>query len=202
MQAAKFQEKGNDVEAVTAESDRRRRKKRTKCLAYAAAFAVFQTVIILVFVLTVLRFKDPMFQIRSITVEELTTGNSSASFPTLNMRFSAEVTVKNTNFGHFKFDKSTITFVYKGTQVGDAVVPKARAKARSTKKMKVAGSVTTANANLRNDISLGLVALSGQAKLNGKIHLIKVIKKKKSAKLSCTMVVNLTNKAVQDLKCV
>ncbi|KAK9292175.1 hypothetical protein L1049_020135 [Liquidambar formosana] len=79
-----------------------RRKCRIKCLAYVAAFAVFQIIVILAFSLTVMRVKNPSFRLRSVTIEDLTVGSPNS--PSFNMRFNAEVGVKNTNFGDFKFD--------------------------------------------------------------------------------------------------
>ncbi|KAL0371867.1 UNVERIFIED_CONTAM: hypothetical protein Scaly_0868300 [Sesamum calycinum] len=53
------------------------KRSSKKCLAYVAAFVVFQTAVILVFALTVMKVKSP------------------------------KVTIKNTNFGHFKYQNST-----------------------------------------------------------------------------------------------
>ena len=94
------------------------------------------------------------------------------------MKFNAEVAVKNTNFGHFKFDNTTISFDYGGVQVGEAFVAKGRAKARSTKKMNVTVEL---NSNLGSHISSGLLTLTSRSNLSGKVHLINLIKKKKSA---------------------
>ncbi|GMN44504.1 hypothetical protein TIFTF001_013694 [Ficus carica] len=59
----------------------------------------------------------------------------------------------------------------------------------------------TANSNLENDVRSGFLTLTGQSKLSGKVHLMKVFKKKKTAEMNCTITVNLENKVVQDLKC-
>ncbi|XVF53502.1 hypothetical protein PTKIN_Ptkin05aG0104400 [Pterospermum kingtungense] len=181
-----------------------KRKKRMKLLAYAAAFAIFQTIVILVFSLTVMRIKNPKFRVPSIAVEDLTY-TSSPNSPSFNMKFNVEVAVKNTNFGHFKFDNTTISLDYGGVQVGEAFVAKGRAKARSTKKMNVTVELisnhTMANTNLGNDISSGILALTTRSTLSGKVQLMKLIKKKKSAQMSCTITVDLVGRAVQDIKC-
>ncbi|XVF50906.1 hypothetical protein PTKIN_Ptkin04bG0141200 [Pterospermum kingtungense] len=181
-----------------------KRKKRMKLFAYAAAFAVFQTIVILVFSLTVMRIKNPKFRVRSITVEDLTY-NSTPNSPSFNMKLNAEVTVKNTNFGHFKFENTTILFDYGGVQVGEAFVEKGRAKARSTKKMNVTVDLNSnnikANSNLGSDILSGILTLTSHSKLSGKVHLMKLIKKNKSAGMNCTLTVNLASRAIQDMKC-
>ncbi|KAM5557471.1 late embryogenesis abundant protein [Rosa sericea] len=177
--------------------DEQRRKKRIKCLIYIAVFAVFQIIVITVFALTVMRVKSPKFRIQAITVEDL---NTTAN-PSLTMRFIAEVSVKNPNFGRYKYDQTSISFIYKGTQVGDAVVPQETARTKASRKTIVSGALTTVNSNLASDISLGSVTLSTYSKINGKVYLMNMIKKKKSAEMKCTMIVNLTSKQVHDIKC-
>ncbi|EOY23369.1 hypothetical protein QUC31_008221 [Theobroma cacao] len=200
MAEQNYQQKNIDMESAA----ELKRKKRMKLFAYAAAFVVFQTIVILVFSLTVMRIKNPKFRVRSITVEDIAY-TSTPNPPSFNMKFNAEVAVKNTNFGHFKFDNTTISFDYGGVQVGEAFVAKGRAKARSTKKMNVTVDLNSnnipANSNLASDISSGFLTLTTHTKLSGKVHLMKLIKKKKSAQMNCTMTVNLASRAIQDIKC-
>ncbi|XVF12580.1 hypothetical protein REPUB_Repub08aG0131200 [Reevesia pubescens] len=204
MAEQNYQQKKIDMESAAELSKELKRKKRMKLFAYAAAFAIFQTIVILVFSLTVMRIKNPKFRVRSITVEDLAY-TSTPNSPSFNMKFNAEVGVKNTNFGHFKFENTTISFDYWGVQVGEAFVAKGRAKARSTKKMNVNVDLNSnnilANSNLGTDISSGILTLTSHSKLSGKVHLMKLIKRKKSAQLSCTMTIDLVSRAIQDVKC-
>ncbi|XVE64303.1 hypothetical protein DITRI_Ditri07aG0090200 [Diplodiscus trichospermus] len=199
-----YQQRKVDMESAAQLSKELKRKKRMKLLAYAAAFVIFQTIVILVFSLTVMRIKNPKFRVRSMTVEDLN-HTSAPNPPSFNVKFNAEVTVKNTNFGHFKFDNTTISFDYGGVQVGEAFVAKGRAKARSTKKMNVTVELNSNNildiSNLESDISSGFLTLTSYSKLSGKVHLMKLIKKKKSAQMGCTMTVNLVSRAIQDVMC-
>ncbi|KAK9292295.1 hypothetical protein L1049_020259 [Liquidambar formosana] len=142
-----------------------------------------------------MRIKNPKFRVRSLTMETPTAGNVNSS--STSMRFHAEVIVKNTNFGHYKFENSTITFSYLGNPVGKADVLKGRAKARSTKKMNVTVDVMTSSVPKDSRI----LVLKSYSKLNGKVHLMKVIKKKKSTEMDCTMNVNLKTYKVDDIKC-
>ncbi|OMO79648.1 Late embryogenesis abundant protein, LEA-14 [Corchorus capsularis] len=180
------------------------KRNNAKCLAYVAAFIVFQTAVILVFALTVMRIKSPKVRFGAVAVESFSSGSSSNS-PSFEMKLVAQVTVKNTNFGHFKYENSTVTIFYGGMPVGEAVIEKGRARARQTKKINInidiSSSRLSSNSNLGNDMNAGVLPLSSQAKLSGKVHLLKVIKKKKSGEMSCTMGINLATRSVQDLKC-
>ncbi|XP_062119577.1 late embryogenesis abundant protein At1g64065-like [Humulus lupulus] len=174
-----------------------------KCLAYVAAFIIFQGIVIAVFALTVMKVKSPKARFGTITAENFSSGNSNG--PSFGMDLKAQFAVKNTNFGHFKYENSTVTVLYQGMPVGEAFIPRARARARSTRRfditIPISSSRLTNTANLGNDINSGVLTLTSQAKLSGKVHLMKVIKKKKSGEMSCIMLVNLKTRAVQDLKC-
>ncbi|KAF8379614.1 hypothetical protein HHK36_029055 [Tetracentron sinense] len=180
-----------------------RRKRNIKCFVYVVVGVVLQTIIITVFALTVMRIKSPKVRFGSVTVESLTVGTTPS--PSFSMRLIAQVTVKNTNFGHFKFENSTATFSYGGATVGEALIAKARARARETKRMNIMVDVTSSDlsgaSSLGSDINSGTLRLSSQAKLSGKVHLFKIIKKKKSAEMSCTMSVHIATKTIQDLNC-
>ncbi|KAL4312450.1 hypothetical protein GQ457_01G011700 [Hibiscus cannabinus] len=187
------------------ESAELKRKKRMKLLVHALAFAIFQTIVILVFSLTVMRIKNPKFRVLSITVEDLQAVTTNP--PYFNIKLNAQVAVKNTNFGHFKFQNTTISFDYggAGVGVGDALVARGRSKARSTKKINVNVELNSNNipnnSSLQREIESGYLALTCHSKLSGKVQLMKLIKKKKSAEMRCAMLVNLLTKAVQDIKC-
>ena len=175
-----------------------------KCLAYIVAGVILQTLIIALFVVFVMRIRTPKVRLASVSVETLNVDTSSKS-PSFSIKVNAEVKVKNTNFGHFKFQNSTATISYRGTEVGKTTIVKARARARSTKKFNVTVSFNSnkvsSNSHLGGDINSKNLSFSASAKLEGKVHLFKVFKKKKSATMDCTFVVNTSTKTVNDLSC-
>ncbi|KAG6649893.1 late embryogenesis abundant protein At1g64065-like [Carya illinoinensis] len=181
-----------------------RRKGNKKCLACMVAGIIAQILIIVLFVLLVMRIRNLKVRLSSVAVENLGV-NFSASSPSFRMNLTALVTVKNTNFGHFKFSNSTATFSYRGTKVGEGTILQARVRARSTKKLNVTVSVDSKKVSrkslLHSDINSGVLKLSSYAKLSGKTHLFKAFKKKKYAEMKCTMELNTKTKAIQNLAC-
>uniref|UniRef100_A0A5B6ZV42 Late embryogenesis abundant protein LEA-2 subgroup domain-containing protein n=1 Tax=Davidia involucrata TaxID=16924 RepID=A0A5B6ZV42_DAVIN len=180
-----------------------RRKKKLKLYAYIAAFAVFQTIIILVFALIVMRIKTPDVKIRSVTVQNLNVGTAS-----YNMTLIAEVTVRNKNFGDYKYDNSTMSINY-GTAadviIGDGLIPKGNAKAKKTRRVNVTMEVSSNGVSdpsqVTSDINSGILMFNSHATLRGKVHLMKIMKKRKTTEMNCTMALNLTSRAIQDLNC-
>ncbi|XVE57970.1 hypothetical protein DITRI_Ditri04bG0132100 [Diplodiscus trichospermus] len=195
----------SDEESASLQSKELKRKKRIKYAVYIAAFAVFQTAVILVFALTFMRIKNPKVRIGRVTIETMDTNNTRAAAASFDLKFIAQVTIKNTNFGHYKFDNSTMRFLYDGVIVGEAIIPKARARARSTKKLDVKVEVNsralTSTTGLGSELSSNVLTLNSQAKLKGKVELMKVMKKTKSPQMNCTLTFNVSTRNLQDLKC-
>ncbi|KAA8539982.1 hypothetical protein F0562_026674 [Nyssa sinensis] len=191
-----------DIESATVQSKELRRKQRMKWAVYFAAFIVFQTIDLVVFELTVMRVKSPNYRLRSITIDNLTIGNATtANSPSFNMSFTAEFTIKNKNFGPFKFENSNITFSYRGRPVGAALISPATAGFLSTKKMSVGFIVSSNAAATDSNLASGELTLNSYSKVRGKVLLLKVLERKKSAEMKCTMTVNLAGRVVQDLIC-
>lgn len=180
------------------------RRKRNRCFQYIAGGIILQTIIIVLFVVFVMRIKTPKVRLDSVAVDSLT-ANSSPSSPSFKVQINALVAVKNKNFGHYKFEGSKVTFSYKGTEVGEGTIAKAKAKAKRTKKINVTVSLNSnkvsSHSQLSSDLSSGNLTLTAYAKLDGKVHLFKVIKKKKSANLNCTVHVDTKAKVVHVLTC-
>ncbi|XP_057952102.1 late embryogenesis abundant protein At1g64065-like [Malania oleifera] len=182
-----------------------RRKRNLKCLAYVVAGVIGQTMIIVVFALVIMRIRTPRVRLSSVSVETLVT-NSTASSPSFSMRLTAELSVKNTNFGNFKYESSNVTISYRGTPVGDAIINKAQAWFRSTKKADIAVSLSSDKvgldgSQLGGDLNSSRISLVAEAKLMGKVHLFFVFKKKKSVEMNCTVDVNTETKNVENLTC-
>ncbi|KAI6707168.1 hypothetical protein NL676_010130 [Syzygium grande] len=127
--------------------------------------------------------------------------------PSFDMSFVAPIRVKNTNWGPFKYDASTVYFAYGGVQVGQAIIPKSKANFKSTKKIDVNVSMRSANlpgninSNLGNELSSGVITLASQGELKGKITVMFMFKKKKTSQMNCTMAINTATKEIQPLSC-
>ncbi|KAL7183707.1 hypothetical protein ACSBR2_025982 [Camellia fascicularis] len=190
----------SDEEAQTAEAEKLRLKKR-KRLTFFIIFMVSQIVIGIVIGLTIMKVKNPKFRVRSATFETFNVATSS-----FNMTMNAELGVKNPNFGPYKYRNTTVEFYYGVTLVGTAIVPKSKAGLLKTKKFNVAVNLIAppslqSDTKLASDISFGLLPLSSQSKLSGKVELMLIMKKKKSTQMSCTMNVNIKTQQLHDVMC-
>ncbi|KAF8039418.1 hypothetical protein BT93_B1834 [Corymbia citriodora subsp. variegata] len=194
----------NDQESLhTMEDEEAKRKKRMKWTIGIVAFVIFQVVQALFFVLVIMKFKSPKFRVAEFNVQSLTVGTQAS--PSFDMSFVAPIRIKNTNWGPFKYDASTMNFTYGGVQVGQAIIPKSKANFKSTKKINVNVTLSSANlpsdSNLGSDLSSGVINLNSQGELRGKVTVMFMFKKKKTSQMNCTMAINTMTKAVQSLSC-
>ncbi|KAG4175555.1 hypothetical protein ERO13_A11G191700v2, partial [Gossypium hirsutum] len=143
--------------------------------------------------------KDLAKLVASLVVVALTIVFSVLVFtpkhPKFKVRFAAKMTVKNPNFGYFRYGVTNVSFAYRGIQVGEVLIPKARVRAVSTRKMNAA--INLNSNNVRNDTNLESDIRSGTLTLT--VH--KVNGRKRTAALNCTLTVNLPEKLVQDIHC-
>ncbi|KAL3738232.1 hypothetical protein ACJRO7_019713 [Eucalyptus globulus] len=196
----------NDQESLhTMEDEEAKRKKRMKWTIGIIAFVIFQVVQGLFFILVIMKFKSPKFRVGDFPVQTLTVETQAS--PSFNMSFVAPIRVKNTNWGPFKYDASTVYFTYGGVQVGQAIIPKSKANFKSTKKIDVSVTLSSANlpsninSNLGSKLSSGVITLTSQGELKGKITIMFMFKKKKTSQMNCTMAINTTTKVIQSLSC-
>ncbi|PON43883.1 Immunoglobulin-like fold containing protein [Parasponia andersonii] len=195
----------SDEESAYSDAKELKRKKRIKLAIYIAIFAVFQIIVITVFGLVIMRAKTPKFRLSSIEIQTLNKANGPSSSPSFNMTFNAQVRVKNPNFGPYKFDNTTASFTYGDAIVGQVTIPKSKAGFKSTKKINVVVSLSSNQlsntASLGSDLTAGTLTLSATAKMTGKVELMLIMKKKKSANMDCTIAIDINEKKLRSLEC-
>ncbi|KAI6707154.1 hypothetical protein NL676_010116 [Syzygium grande] len=192
-----------DHESLQHMDEEAKRKKRMKWTIGIIAFVILQVVQALFFVLVIMKFKSPKFRVGEFDVQTLNVGTQAS--PSFDMSFVAPIRVKNTNWGPFKYDASTVSFTYGGVQVGQAIIPKSKANFKSTKKIDVSVTLSSANlpstSNLGNELSSGIITLNSQGELKGKVTVMFMFKKTKTSQMNCTMAIDTSTKAVQSLTC-
>ncbi|KAF8039416.1 hypothetical protein BT93_B1832 [Corymbia citriodora subsp. variegata] len=196
----------NDQESLhTMEDEEAKRKKKMKWTIGIIAFVIFQVVQALFFILVIMKFKSPKFRVGEFDVQTLNVGTQAS--PSFDLSFVAPIRVKNTNWGPFKYDASTVSFTYGGIEVGQAIIPKSKANFKSTKKISVNVTLISTNlptdikSNLGNELSSEVITLTSQGELKGKITVMFMFKKKKTSQMNCTIAINTATKGIRSLSC-
>ncbi|XP_062030391.1 uncharacterized protein LOC133746230 [Rosa rugosa] len=191
----------SDGESLVSE-DELKRRKRIKLFTYIGIFIVFQIIVMTVFGLTVMKVKTPKVRLGEINIQSL---NSVPATPSFDTSFTTQIRIKNTNWGPYKFDAGTTTFMYQGVPVGQVTIPKSKAGMRSTKKINVEvvlnSNVLPNSSTLGSELNSGVLTLTSQVQLKGKVELMLIMKKNKNASMDCTIAFDLASKAVKTLQC-
>ena len=178
-------------------------QRSSKCLVYFLAALVLLAAVALVFAFAVLRVETPDVELTSVAVKNLTHGSSSS--PSFNVTLTAEVSVENKNFGAFNFEDGTARVLYKDMAVGEKNFSSHHVEARKTTRMNVTFDVRSDrlsdDKNLTSDISSGSVNLTNYAQVTGKVRVMKIVRRRTTAIMNCTMTLNLSNGSIQDLVC-
>ncbi|KAL2227015.1 late embryogenesis abundant protein At1g64065-like [Sesamum indicum] len=193
-----------DEEIASVAEKEERRKKRMKCFVYLIAFIVFQTGVFLIFGLTIMKVRTPRFRVMSASFDTFDVATLDTN-PSFNIRMITQLGVRNRNFGHYKYQNSTIEFFYQGTKVGEAFVPRARAKARATRKFNVTVDISSAAVPrdvLANEFRThAVIPLRSQARLRGKVEIMKIMKKNRSSNMNCSMEINISSRQLGNISC-
>ncbi|KAB1215400.1 hypothetical protein CJ030_MR4G025310 [Morella rubra] len=169
--------------------EQRRVARSSKCPVCILALFVILCITILVFAKLVLSVKSPNVKLTSVTVEHLRYGNAPS--PSFIATMVAEMTVENRNFGNFEFQNGLAYVKYGGVTFGKWKIGDGVANGKSTKKMTIKLDVMSNKhpaSTLSNDINSRTLKFSSYAKLNGRVCSLKIIKKKTTAEMNCTMI--------------
>ena len=192
-----------EQEAVSSEKQTQL-KNRLKYYFFIIALTAVETGIILLFALTILKFKTPSFRVRAVAVQALRVGNTSD--PYFSMALKAEFNVKNRNFGHFSYENSTVYFYFEDVKVGKAFIHKSRVDARSTRRFFISVKLTSSYVSRNSilciqDLNAGILPISMQAKLRGRVTVLKLLKNDRATILNCKMDVVVKKRQLKNLKC-
>ncbi|PWA80179.1 late embryogenesis abundant (LEA) hydroxyproline-rich glycoprotein family [Artemisia annua] len=175
-------------------------RKCTICCGIITAILLIIAVIMLILGFTVLHVKNPKINMNSVSIMGFDPPNV-----TTNLTVVADVSVKNTNVAAFKFEKSNSSLLYHGMVVGLGDIPRGVAKARRTLRLNVTFDVTVAKIvgkqEFQSDLGTGKLPFQSYTKINGRVKILNIIKRKVTVTMNCSIGVNVTNGAIVDQDC-
>ncbi|XP_060211034.1 late embryogenesis abundant protein At1g64065 [Lycium barbarum] len=185
----------------------KKNQRSSKCFVHFLSTIVLISIVMLIFSMIFLRFKSPSFELDLINVQNLRFTNSTNS-SSFSMIMGAEIVVDNENFGRINFEDSSMSvFLYDNITIGFANINVGRVDARKSKRMGISLKVRAndqlnhSNWNLSSDINSRTVKLTSFGEFRGKVKAMKIISRHKISVMNCTMNLNLTSQAIQDLLC-
>ncbi|XP_010506613.1 PREDICTED: late embryogenesis abundant protein At1g64065-like [Camelina sativa] len=197
----------SDESASNTRHNTLRRRKRMKCLICVTVTSLILLTIVLTLVFTVFRVKDPTIKMNRVMVNGLDSvmGTDRVQLLGTNISMIVDVSVKNPNMASFKYSNTTTDIYYKGTVVGEARGLPGKARPHRTSRMNLTVDIMIdrilADPGLSREVSTsGLVNVWSYTRVGGKVKIL-VVKKHVTVKMNCTMAVNITAQAIQDVDC-
>ena len=191
----------SDAESLE-NADELKRKKKIKLAIYITIFVVFQIIVITTMSLTVMKVKTPRFRLGNINVENFVSDSAAPSFDT---KFTTQIKIKNSaNWGSYKFNAANITFQHQGATLAVIDIAKGKAGWLSTIKRNAEVSLNSSvitGSNFGTELSSGVLTLNSVGRLNGKVAIMFIMKKKKAANMNCTIAFDVAAKTLKSLEC-
>ncbi|VVB13854.1 unnamed protein product [Arabis nemorensis] len=185
----------------------RRRRNRIRCLICVTVTSLILVTIVLALTFTVFKVKDPIIKMNGVRINGLSsTIGTQTQLLGANISMIVDASVKNPNAASFRYSNTTTGIYYKGTVVGEARGPPGRARPHRTARMNMTVDIMMdrmlLNPDLAREVSgSGLVNVGSYTRVSGKVTIMGIVKKHVTVKMNCTMVVNVTGQAIQDVDC-
>ncbi|GAV85088.1 LEA_2 domain-containing protein [Cephalotus follicularis] len=200
---ARIHQRSDEVYA-TINSKFARKERCNKCFVCLLALFVMLCTIVLVLAIIVTHPTNPGIKLSSVKVKNLEHGNGKHAY--FNVTLVAKVTVKNANFGEFRYVRTNGSVYYGGMIIGVVIFRHGSVEARETKVFNVPVDVRSYRLQdtrfLSIDINQGIVNLTSYAELKGTVHLVEDhVMKIRTAKLDCGMRLNFRSQSIQHLVC-
>lgn len=174
-----------------------------KCCGCTVAILLVICMIIVVLMFTILRVHDPSLKMNSVNIDGVDRATSFG--PGLNLTIVADVSIKNPNVASFRFANTTTHLYYNGSIIGESNTLSGEVGARKTLRMNVWIEVMVDKmmkiGRLKSDLDMGLLPISSDTKVSGKVKITSGIKTSVVVKLKCTMNVNVSSWGMQDQDC-
>jgi len=196
--------RSDDEEKALKTMNRRRKIKLCGCVT--AILLLLLVIVIVILAFTVFKVKDP-----KVTTNEIQLTNFDVNLvqiPTpqvkINMTMVVNMSIKNDNIASIKLGNSTTTVYYRGITVADAVIPPGLVKAKKTTRLNVTIEVMAdrlvSSPNLLGDVHQGEMVMNTYSEIPGRVKIL-FIKKHVEMKMNCTMTINISKRAIQDMIC-
>lgn len=177
---------------------RRKYKQSNKTPVYLLAAVVISGSIFLLFASIFLRTVNPKLRQHIISIQNFNYENTNST-SSLNITMLTEVTVNNKNFGRYNFDNCNAVVLYGNGTIGGGGISGGTVGSRKSKSIRVTTRIGSDYLNLSS--SSDLMEVTSFAKMTGRVHVMKIVNRRKSIELNCTMNLNLTSRSIVDSIC-
>ncbi|CAJ1979030.1 unnamed protein product [Sphenostylis stenocarpa] len=160
------------------------------CLGVSALLIIILVIVLLIF--TIFKPRNPTVSVHPLHLEHFQLLSPNSSIAPLGL----VITIENPNYASFKHGNCSGYVKYRGIVIAEAPFGARSYPARSTTNVTTTADIETAklinDPNFWSDIAGGVFNLTSEAKISGKVSMIKIIRLKAKIYLSCGISLNIT----------
>jgi len=160
------------------------------CLCVSSLLIIIAVILILIF--TLFKPKNPAVFIHPLDLEnfQLLTPNSTTA------PLGLVITIQNPNYARFKHGNCNGYLKYGDTIIAEIPLGQRSYPARTTTNVTTTANIETEkliqDSNFWSDIQGGIFNMTAEAKLSGKVRMVKIIRHKAKISISCAISLNMT----------
>ncbi|EPS68079.1 hypothetical protein M569_06698, partial [Genlisea aurea] len=182
-----------------------RRRRCMKCCGWTVSVVLLLAAACVVLFFSVFRVKDPIIRLNNVIVNRLDLLNTvTTPPPRRNITVVADVSVKNPNYGSFRYPITRTSIFYRGAVIGDARGPPGMSRSHETTRMNITVDVNVdrvmSQPDLGSDIGSGLMTMGSFTRVGGRMEVL-VLKKPVTITLNCTVTINITSQGIEQQNC-
>ncbi|MED6191498.1 hypothetical protein PIB30_000596 [Stylosanthes scabra] len=190
----------NPHQEAISEKQISRIKTAVCCCGCFTALICIVAVILIVLSFTVYNVQDPDVRLDSVTIVNGTLNlkaNATATSSSDNVTLLAHLIVKNTNSFTFRYGTTTTQVSYDGIEIGVGTLPPGKTKGKRTAMLNVTMEVVAKKLvdapGLRRDVEEDqAVNISSYTRIDGRVKVLNMFKRKVVVVLNCTVEYNVT----------
>eukprot|EP01018_Ginkgo_biloba_P013239 Gb_05442 [translate_table: standard] len=184
----------------------RRRRRRIICCGVFVAVLVLIIVVFVILAVTLSKPKDPKITVNSVKLEHFDFKFDTPRMTVdLNVSLHLDLSIKNPNKASFKFGNSTTYLYYRGTTVGEALIPAGKISADRTIDMMTSVTIIAnrliSNSNLLGDVISGSVPLSTSSRISGRVNVLNIFKHHAVSYTYCNITISISSRSLQNQYC-
>ncbi|XP_023743780.1 late embryogenesis abundant protein At1g64065 [Lactuca sativa] len=165
------------------------------CCAVTTVLLIIIIVTAVTLYYTLFKPKQPIITTQEVTLNSFTINVFDVT--DTNITLGVTVTVKNPNYGGFKYEKSTTYMSYRGDVMAEAPLLEDSIPARGQRNISttvlVVGKKLITNSNFSKDMESKVLNLTSSTTLKGKAIVLKVFKKKATSYSTCDISINFVD---------
>uniref|UniRef100_A0A0C9QMZ1 TSA: Wollemia nobilis Ref_Wollemi_Transcript_19987_1306 transcribed RNA sequence n=1 Tax=Wollemia nobilis TaxID=56998 RepID=A0A0C9QMZ1_9CONI len=192
--------------AVAVQRLKGRRRPIGCCCGIMVGFTLVLAIVCIILAVTVFKVRNPRVTVNSVAVDGFHVKVDLMGFKLdANVTLDLNLSVKNRNKASFKFGNSTAQLYYRGTNVGEALIPAGKINADETINMnttvKIDAGRLILNGHLMGDVSSGIFPLSTFTRISGRVNVLNIFKHHAVSSSFCNVSIAISNGTVVNEHC-